>query len=124
MSTNWTERHHQGVFGPGGGYLISIWVLVSRWGFQWNPDPIYDKKDPKIHTLFTTKEKMHAVLFWRHLLAIATEQIHVIVIAFVYEIHLGNQIDRAGNTILTDVHEIIYSVWEFRTDSHEMIYPD
>ena len=51
---------------------------------------------------------MHAVLFWRHLLTIATEQIYVMVIAFVYKIHLRNQIDRAGNTISTDAHEIKY----------------
>ena len=43
-------------------------------------------------------------------MAITTEQIHVIVIAFVYKLHLGNQIDHAGNTVLTDAHEIIYSV--------------
>ena len=30
MSTNWTELNHQWVFGPGGGYLINIWLLVSR----------------------------------------------------------------------------------------------
>ena len=39
-----------------------------------------------------------------------SRQIHVIVIAFVYKIHLGNQNDRAGNTLLTDSHEIIYPV--------------
>ena len=31
--------------------------------------------------MFRTKDKMHAVLFWGHLLAIAMEKIHVIVIA-------------------------------------------
>ena len=41
---------------------------------------------------------MHAVLFQSHLLTIATEQIHVIVIALVDKSHSGNQIDRAGNT--------------------------
>ena len=29
-------------------------------------------------------------------------------IAFVYKIHIGNQIDRAGNTFIADSHEIIY----------------
>ena len=45
---------------------------------------------------------MHAVLFESHLLAIAIEKIHVIVIALLYKIHLGNQINRAGCTLLTD----------------------
>ena len=58
-------------------------------------------------TLFRTKEKMHAVLF-ESLLAIAKEKILVIVIAFLYKIHLGNQINHAGYTLLTDSYEIIY----------------
>ena len=53
---------------------------------------------------------MHAILFESHLLAIAIEKIHVIVIAFLYKIHLGNQINRAGYTLLTDSYEIIYLV--------------
>ena len=53
---------------------------------------------------------MHAILFESHLLAIAIEKIHVIVIAFLYKIHLGNQISRAGYTLLTDSYEIIYLV--------------
>ena len=50
---------------------------------------------------------MHAVLFQSHLLTIATEQIHVIVIALVCESHSGNQIDRAEIPSRTDSHEII-----------------
>ena len=46
---------------------------------------------------------MHAVLFWGHLLAIAMEKIHVIVIALKKEkkkqkIHQANQFNRADNT--------------------------
>ena len=59
-------------------------------------------------TLFRTKEKMHSVLFESHSLAIAIEKIHVIIIAFLYKIHLGNQINLAGYTLLTDLYEIIY----------------
>ena len=65
---------------------------------------------------------MLAVLFQSHLLTIATEQIHVIVIAFVYKSHSGNQIDLAGNTLknrltrnyITSVgqSEIIYPVYD------------
>ena len=65
---------------------------------------------------------MHAVLFQSHLLTIATDQIHVIVIAFVYKSHSGNQIDLAGNTLknrltrnyITSVgqSEIIYPVYD------------
>ena len=60
-----------------------------------------------MHILFRTTpsiclpysgQRMHAVLFQSHLLTIATEQIHVIVIALVDKSHSGNQIDRAGNT--------------------------
>ena len=51
---------------------------------------------------------MHSVLFESHSLAIAIEKIHVIIIAFLYKIHLGNQISRAGYTLLTDLYEIIY----------------
>ena len=36
------------------------------------------------YILFRTKDKMHAVLFLSHLLAIAIKQIHIRVIAFVY----------------------------------------
>ena len=54
-----------------------------------------------------TKEITHAVLFESHLLAIAIEKIHVIVIAVLYKMHLGNQINRAGYTLLTYSHEII-----------------
>ena len=53
---------------------------------------------------------MNAVLFQSQLLAIAREQIHVIVIAFVNledKIHLASQINHAGNTLLTDSHKII-----------------
>ena len=57
--------------------------------------------------LFRTKEITHAVLFESHLLAIAIEKIHVIVIAVLYKMHLGNQINRAGYTLLTYSHEII-----------------
>ena len=32
------------------------------------------------------------------------------VIAFVHKIHLGNQINRAGNILLTASQEIIYTV--------------
>ena len=59
-------------------------------------------------TLFRTKEKMHSVLFESHSLAIAIEKIHVIIIAFLYKIHVGNQINRAGYTLLTDSYTIIY----------------
>ena len=59
-------------------------------------------------TLFRTKEKMHSVLFKSHSLAIAIEKIHVIIIAFLYKIHVGNQINRAGYTLLTDSYAIIY----------------
>ena len=59
-------------------------------------------------TLFRTKEKMHSILFESHSLAIAIEKIHVIIIAFLYKIHLGNQINHAGYTLLTDSYEIIY----------------
>ena len=59
-------------------------------------------------TLFRTKEKMHSVLFESHSLAIAIEKIHVIIVAFLYKIHLGNQINHAGYTLLTDSYEIIY----------------
>ena len=45
-----------------------------------------------------------------HLLAIAIEKLHVIVIAFLYKILLGNQINRAGYTLLADSYEIIYLV--------------
>ena len=51
---------------------------------------------------------MHSVLFESHSLAIAIEKIHVIIIAFLYKIHLGNQINHAGYTLLTDLYEIIY----------------
>ena len=37
-------------------------------------------------------------------------KIAIIITAFVYKIYLGNQIDRTGNTLLTDLHEIIYPV--------------
>ena len=40
----------------------------------------------------------------------ALEQIHLKVIAFVYKMHPGNQINRAGYTLLTDPHEIINRV--------------
>jgi len=73
---------------------------------------------------------MHAFLFQSHLLAIAIEQIHVIVIAFVYKIHLGNQIDRAGNTLkkrLTRNYipcvgqsEIIYPVYDREVKNHTL----
>ena len=58
------------------------------------PWPCLGQKIPKMDTLFRTtpsifitlfrtKVEMNAVLFWSQLLAIAREQIHVIVIAFV-----------------------------------------
>ena len=56
---------------------------------------------------FRTKEITHAVLFESHLLAIAIAKIHVIVIAVLHKIHLGNQINRAGYTLLIYSHEII-----------------
>ena len=65
---------------------------------------------PHFITLFRTKDKLHAVLFSSHLLAIAIEQIHVIVISFVYleyKQHLANQIIRAGNILLT--HTKLYT---------------
>ena len=46
--------------------------------------PCLPQKYLEIHTLFRTKDKMGAVLFLSHLLAIAIEQIHVIVIAFLF----------------------------------------
>ena len=61
-------------------------------------------KIPKIHTLFRTYEKTHAVLFYSNLLAIAIEQIHVIVIALdtlsTNKFHRANQINRAGNLLI------------------------
>ena len=62
---------------------------------------------------------MHAVLFWGHLLAIAIEKIHIIVIALKKEkkkekIHQANQFNRADNTqILTKLYAL------FRTDSRD-----
>ena len=59
---------------------------------------------------------MHAVLFWGHLLAIAMEKIHVIVIALKKEKkkeknHQANQFNRADNTqTLTKLYAL------FRTD--------
>ena len=47
-------------------------------------------------------------MFESHSLAIAIEKIHVIIIAFLYKIHVGNQINRAGYALLTDSYEIIY----------------
>ena len=41
---------------------------------------------------------------------------------FVYKIHLGNQIDRAGYTLLTDSHEIIFCLGQ-RGQKHEKPYP-
>ena len=46
-----------------------------RWVAEGFNDPVKDKKIPKIHSLFRTKDKMHAVLFYSQLLAIAIEQI-------------------------------------------------
>ena len=53
---------------------------------------------------------MHAILFLSHLLAIAIEQIHVIVIGFVilFTIRIGLAQDY---------------ITLFRTDSREIIYP-
>ena len=48
------------------------------------PPPPPPPPHPHFVTLFRTKDKLHAVLFSSHLLAIAIEQIHVIVIPFVY----------------------------------------
>ena len=53
---------------------------------------------------------MNAVFFESHLLAIAIEQIHVIVIAFVHLWYKQNS-SRKSNQLhrqLTDSHEIIY----------------
>ena len=50
-----------------------------RWAAEGFNDPVKDQKIPKIHSLFRTKDKMHALLFYSQLLAIAIEQIHVFV---------------------------------------------
>ena len=72
----------------------------------------YSVKDNTLNfiTLFRRKDKLHAVLFSSHLLAIAIEQIHFIVISFVYleyKQHFANQIIRAGNILLT--HTKLYT---------------
>ena len=66
-------------------------------------------------TLFRTKNKKQAVLYLNHLLAIAIVQIHVIVIMLLHtwrtnKIHVANQINRSGNTLLIDSDEIINPV--------------
>ena len=55
---------------------------------------------------------MNAVFFESHLLAIAIEQIHVIVIAFVHLWYKQNSSRKSNQSHrqLTDSHEIIYSV--------------
>lgn len=42
------------------------------------------------------------------------------VVAFVYKIHLGNQIDRAGSTLFTDPHEIIYPFLDREVKDHAL----
>ena len=44
----------------------------------------------------------------------------MIITAFVYKIYLGNQIDRTGNTLLTDLHEIIYPVQDREVKNHTL----
>ena len=63
-----------------------------------------------VYRVFRTRDTMHAILFLSHLLAIAIEQIHVIVIGFVilFTIRIGLAQDY---------------ITLFRTDSREIIYP-
>ena len=70
--------------------------------------------------------KMQAVLFQTHLLAIAIEQIHVIVTDFcVFEVQTNSSNksnNRAGNTLFmirAGLQEIIYPI---STDANESIY--
>ena len=58
---------------------------------------------------------------FKPLLAIVTEQIHVIFIAFVSKIHPENQINNcAGYTLLTDSHEILNPVQDREVKNHTL----
>ena len=71
---------------------------------------------------------MNAVFFESHLLAIAIEQIHVIVIAFVHLWYKQNSSGKSNQSRrqLTDSHEIIYLVTKlytlFRTERSNTIH--
>ena len=99
----------RGTKSDSGGYSTNIWISVSRWGFETltlfrtkqilNTYTVWDNSLNFI-TPFRTNDKVHAVLFLSHLLAIAMEPIHVIV------------------WVQTN-----FMLFIIRTDSHKILYP-
>ena len=73
-------------------------------------DPVKDKKNSKIHTLFRTKDKMHAVLFYSQLLAIATKSKFTFSILGI-QTNFINQIKSIVQAILYDYNQD-RSLWQ------------
>ena len=133
--------------GEGREYLTSFGVEVSHWRFETlnlcrttttqktNKQTKSEVTIPShfYYSLFRTNEKMNAVLFLSHLLAIAIEKINVRVRLLLKtwstnKFHQTNKVHRSGNTlflfiILIDSPKVIYPVYERVDKRGQKPYP-
>ena len=107
-------------------YSIWAWIMYVLWNLPTSPVLYLSKCRSNVKTISaaeagisttSTPPSFLQVLQFYHALGL---KIAIIITAFVYKIYLGNQIDRTRNTLLTDLHEIIYPVQDSEVKNHTL----